>query len=82
MLSSVIVVNSWTKISFFPFLLTLMSKSNSKDAKHAITVAILDHHFYNFLHFTDSTDLKDLDLYHKDHTDLKLWNMPIVFSES
>ena len=30
------------------------------------------------MHFTDSTDLKDLDLDldHKDHTDLKLWNTP------
>ena len=32
------------------------------------------------MHFTDSTDLKDLDLDldHKDHTDLKLWNTPNV----
>ena len=33
--------------------------------------------FLQFLRFTDSTDLKDLNLNHKDHTDLKLLNTPI-----
>ena len=34
--------------------------------------------FLQLLHFTDSTDLKDLDVDHKDRTDIKLWNTPSI----